>query len=302
MPPSFSTRRIAWDGISFTVPSRWELASYEFLKRLNRITLEDDYAVRLQAEWTRFRKRPELDSIRQKYQRQARKMTHETREQSELANLPDGWSGFRYKMPGDADQVIAFGIPRRENVFLFLRLHFGPEDKEPPGEVVRVLAENLSLHHRGLVPWDFYDVSLQVPHTFRLIHTELQAGLKHMIFQSRLRRLYLWQTSIADIALETFDSPGAWAVAVLNGSRHIKGPKFRVDAANRIQYRRSLAHPFGHYEQLARACLKYRVFFRHQPDANRLYLWAFNYRRNNDVNDLRGTFGPFPLNPDQPPL
>ncbi len=303
MPASFSTRRIAWDGLSFLVPSRWDLAGYEFLKRnLTRITLEDDYAVRMQAEWTRFKKRPELDSIRQKYLRQARKMTHETQEQSELTNLPEGWSGYRYRMPGEADQLIAFGIPHREEVFLFLRLHFSPEDKEPPAEAARVIAENLSLHRRGLVPWEFYDVSLEVPAEFRLFSTDLKAGLKQLVFQCGLRRLYLWQNSIAEVALEKFGTKEEWAVAVLNADPNIKGPKFRVDGAGRIQHRRSKAHPFGHYEQLARACLKYRVFCRHDQEQNRLYLWTFNHRRNNDMNLLRGTFGPYPLNPEQPPM
>jgi hypothetical protein len=181
-------------------------------------------------------------------------------------------------------------------------MHFGAEDKEPPGEVVRTLADSLALHTKDMTPWEFYDFRLEVPHDFRLFSTELRAGEKHLVFQHRLRRLYLWQNSLADLALRTYASPASWAADKLNAARSIRGPKFSVGKHGDIVARRSKLHPFGHYDQLARACLKTAAFCRHDTDANRLYLWAFNYRRRNDLAELRGTFGPHPLNPGQPPL
>ncbi|MCF7855521.1 MAG: hypothetical protein K9N51_12035, partial [Candidatus Pacebacteria bacterium] len=62
-----NTRRIAWDGVSFQVPATWDMGGYEFRKRRTYLELEDDYTVRMEAEWTRLKRRPGIQRVRERY-------------------------------------------------------------------------------------------------------------------------------------------------------------------------------------------------------------------------------------------
>lgn len=86
------TRTIAWDGISFAVPSPWEMAGFAFDKRVSRLQLEDDYTVRLEVEWVRLKRRPELARIRKRYLTRARKRTDKSTRRTSIDGLPQGWT------------------------------------------------------------------------------------------------------------------------------------------------------------------------------------------------------------------
>ena len=294
-PKPLPTRRIAWDGVSFQVPRNWELSGYAFRRGATRITLEDDYSLRLEAEWTRTRRFPELETVKRRYQKTALAFADHALTSSTLDSLPTGWTAFLYDMPENRKLLVMLVVASAAGALVFLQLHFGPEDKETPRELATILSQSLAVHQQGLVPWTVYDVDLELPAEFRLASTAFQAGKKEFLFQYGLRKLRLWQFSFADMILRE-QSKETWAANTLNACKSIRGPHFSPGQEDGgIPAKRSKCLPLGHFDEIGRACFRYVARCEHDVERNTLILWVFNYRCENDLHRLRGRIGPFRL-------
>jgi len=288
------TRRLAWDRLSFLVPRHWDLARYAFHKKSTEIELEDDYSVRLRAEWCFPRKQPDLEVVRKRYLKAAERVSAEATASRVLDGLPAAWTAHLYDMPDRHKLLVAFAPLPNPGAFAFFRVYFAPEDRELPQTVLNLLTKSMTSHGNDPVPWEVYDIKLTLPGDYKLITTVFQAGSKMFMFQSRLRRLFLWQVSLANIALRDC-SPAEWAADTLNACKLIKGRRFVPNADGEVAARRSRWHPFGHADEIARWCYRYKVRCEHDAEANVLYLWCLNCRNDADIAALRGAFGPFTL-------
>ena len=103
-----------------------------------------------------------------------------------------------------------------------------------------------------------------------------------LCFHWRLRRLFVWHISLADVILSKHGL-SEWAVDQLNSSKHVRGPTFFVDANGAIAARRRLKYPLGHFEEIGRQCFRYRADARHLADRNQIAMWMLNYRREDDL-------------------
>jgi len=294
---SMQTHRISWNGISFEVPATWDLASYGVFKRTTRMHLEDDYSDRLEVEFVRLKHRPEIDAVRKRYDRAAKNLVKNAGEAREVEGLPQGWNAFVYSFSDERKLAIAFVRLPQSSLFAFFKIHFSRDDDEPPRQVVRTLTESFVSCEKGLIPWQVYDVDLEIPAEFTLISTTFQAGRKMFVFQQRMRRLIIWQVSLADLALRT-QNQAEWATTLLNSCKLLRGPKF-VAVDNEVRTRRSKGHPLGHYDEIGRWCFSYSFRIEHDQSQNRLYLWVLNHRNRADLAMLRGRVGPYPLNISQ---
>ena len=156
MPPQ--SRTIAWDRVSFRVPANWDLAVYKFLRRrVTHIEIEDEYAVRLEAEWTRSKGPLDIQKIQERYRRKTRKLTKAAQETGELKDLPAGWAGFEYRLSDGAKLVSAFVLGGKSKMFCFFRIHFSPQDREKPGDMLETISSSFEEYEGELVRWAAYD-------------------------------------------------------------------------------------------------------------------------------------------------
>lgn len=295
------SRRIAWDGVSFGVPVNWDLAVYRFLRRgVTRIELEDEYTVRVEAEWIRSPRRLNLESIMQRYEKASKPLTLKSDERHDVTGLPAGWHAthFVFKETGIAEGQASLGVTRHDlvtafylcpasSLFCFFMLHFLPEDPEDPVGIVRQLAATFQDHHEdAFTPWQLFDIAFKLPREFALARTQFDIGAKLMVFTWKLRRYFLWHFSCADVFLADGTSPAEWACGYINGARVLKGPVFSPDGRGGITWRRRRPHLFGHREEIARLCYRYRVDCRLVEPDNKLVLSVFHYRREDDLTRL----------------
>jgi len=288
------THRLAWDRVAFCVPEYWNLSKHVLEKQTTRVTLEDDYTVRLEGEWLRLQKRPALQKVRERYRKAAKKLGEEAQSTKDLDSLPQGWAGYLYRFEKQQQLLVAFYLDRPSATFVFLRIHFGENDKESPRRVIQTIAESIKVYTGGLVPWEAFDLSLELPADFRLSSTVFQAGKKMLMFHWRLRRLFLWQVSLADMLLAR-EPLAEWTADLLNMHKTIKGPHFYAAADGTVKIRRNRWHPMGHFDEFGRLCFRYFVRCRHDQENNRIYIWLFNYRKESDLSKLQGHLGSFDL-------
>lgn len=295
------SRRMAWDGVSFCVPANWELAVYRFLRRsVSRIELEDEYAVRLEGEWIRSRKDLKLGRIMKRYETASKPLTLKSEEQHAVKGLPRGWHAthFVFKETGTEEHdedlhvmrhelVTAFYLCPHSSLFCFFLLHFLPEDKEEPTEVIQQLASTFQDHaEEAFTPWQLFDIAFKVPREFLLEHTAFDIGTKLMVFTWRLRRYFLWHFSCADVFLRDGATPAEWACGYMNGARLLKGPVFHPDARGGIAWRRRRPYVLGHREEIARVCYRYDTGCGLLAPQNKLVVWAYHYRKQEDLKLL----------------
>lgn len=295
------SRRLAWNGLSFAVPANWELAVYEFLRRkVARIELEDEYSVRLEAEWVRGSKTFDLKRIMKRYETAAKPLTLKSDDQQTVTGLPGGWHATRfiYRETGPAsgsrdfqvvrhELVTAFYLCPRSLLFCFFILHFMPGDQEDPATVIRQLAATFRDHHdEPRIPWKLFDLDFTMPGGFLLEQTGFDIGAKLMVFQWRRRRYYLWHFSCADVFLKNGATPAEWACGYLNGSRLFKAAVFQPDGQGGIAWRRRQPFFLGHRGEIARLCFRYKVGCRLIEATNQLVVSVFNYRHEQDMEVL----------------
>jgi len=293
-----SDKTIAWDRVSFRIPANWELALYKFLKKgVTRVEIEDEFAVRIEAEWVRPRKKLHMDHILARYESKTKKLTMRADRKKPMKGLPEGWAATHYVFSETVPKknatglevvkhglVTAFYLPADSNLFCFIMLHFLPEDNENPADVMRLLASDFR-HHRDakLVPWRLYDIAFELPPEFLLENTLFDLGSKLMIFRWKLRRFYLWHFSCADMFLKEGVDIRRWLAAYINDSRRVRGGTFTVRKDGEIVWRRRRRHLVAHRDEIARWCFKYKVAYRYDREKNQLIAWAFNYRRPADL-------------------
>lgn len=280
-----SAQVLAWDGVLFQVPRGWDVSFYKFIHKLTSIDLEDDYNLRLQAQWTRPRRAPEMEQVRKAYRAKTKEIVKAASKTTEFANLPPGWSAFLYNMPSGNELLVAIYIDRADGLVAFFQIHFYPEDDDQPDHVLRLLCRTCTVQKGPLRRWEIYDLALEVPTEFELASTVFEAGRKHLQFRWRSRRLFYWQLSLADILLKQHSLP-EYVADLLNRAKEIKGPQFFVGISTDVQHRKSRAFPFGHYEEWIRRCRRYRVHCRHDKEHNRIIVWCFNYRAKDDMRRL----------------
>ena len=217
--PTPARRSIAWDHVAVSVPGNWELAAYRFpSSTVTRIELEDEYAVRLEAEWTRPRRKRHVDRLMKRYTEQTQALTTRAHEQAPLKDLPAGWSATRYIFRRtEADEGLTvthrelatavYAHPEGRLVAFFL-VHFLPDDPEDPEDIVRLLARDSAyLGDAPMVRWEVYDMAVEMPREFLLENTFFDIGSKLLVFRWRGRRFYLWQFSCADMFVTPEKNP-----------------------------------------------------------------------------------------------
>ena len=302
-PPPPGSRRIAWDALSFCAPANWELAVYRFLRRkVSRIEMEDEYSIRLEAEWVRGRRNLELGTIMERYEKAAKPLTVKCDEHRDIAGLPTGWKAthFIFKETGPEEGharirnirhelVTAFYLCPESAIFCFFMLHFLPEDPERPADAIRLIAATLQNHESAPhSPWQLFDLAFKMPRAFALEKTQFDIGLKLMLFTWKLRRFYLWHFACADVFLRDGKTPAEWACGHLNGTRLLKAPVFMPAGPDRIAWRRRQPYFLGHREEIATLCYRYDVGCRLMEETNTLVVWVYHHRKASDLDVLYG--------------
>ena len=294
-----TTRTIAWDGIAFEVPSNFELARYERLKHgVARIEIEDEFAVRMEAEWIRPRgKREQIDHVLRRYEKSSRQLTLKASAQREIDGLPRGWSATLHVLhESDVDDgrrsldtvehslLTAFYQCPGGSLFVYLLVHLLPENTEDPVSLIRFVAGSFRDHGaQPVTPWRLYDVAFTLSREFELETTRFDLGSKLMIFRRRKRRLLLWHFSCADMILRDGTVMEEWVAGYLNGFSELRGPVFTPGRNGKIEWNRRTRYPLGHHSELSRRCLKYEAHCRLDHARNQLVAWIFNYRSAQDI-------------------
>lgn len=293
-----ATHRFAWDGFSFSIPEDWNLSYYDFGRHVSRVRMEDDMAIRLEMDWSRLGKRVDVLRVRERYARKSKTLNERAEEARSIEGLPQGWTAFLYIMPDKRRLLISFQLSRDSLFFSFFRIHFDAEENQKPVRVMKSLASSFEIHEDGSIPWEFYDVSLRMSRDFYLVNTSLQAGRKLMIFQWRLRRLYFWQFSLADMLLKQ-KSLAAWCAEFLNNFKEIRGVLFFPEDDRTIGIRRNRRYLFGHYDEIGRQCFRYDSRCVHCPDKNAVILTVYNYRSLSDLKKVQDLYSSIlALNPE----
>ena len=284
------SHEFAWDGVSFRVPKDWNLSSYNYLGSVVNVTMEDDVAVRLELEWMRFDRTLDLERIQERYVRASEKLQATAVTTLRLTEVPNDWMAYLYTMADKRRLIVAFHVGGTGRFFCFLRLHGEEAGEKSLRNALQLLISTLRTHVDGLIPWQVYDVAFVLPREFRLVSTTFKAGRKQMIYGWRLRRLYLWYFSLADVLLKD-KRPEEWAVEFLNKGKELHGPVFAVAPDGSILAKRATAYPFGHFEEIGRWTFRYRIICRHDPERNQVVLAVFNYRQDSDLALFPGRQG-----------
>ena len=292
-------KRIAWDGVSFLIPGNWELALYKFLKKgVTRVEIEDEYTVRMEAEWVRPRRKLQMDHILERYEARSKKLTMRADRKKAVEQLPKGWVATRYTFAETVpnrggkgltvikhDLVTAFYLCPESTLFCFVLFHFLPEDQEDPAKVARLVASEFRHHNDGqLVPWQLFDIAFETPREFLLENTQYGIGSKLMVFRWKLRRFYLWHFSCADMFLKEAGNIETWVAGYINDTRLVRGGSFYVDEGGEIRWKKRRRHVIAHRDQLARWCFRHKVSWHLDKEKNQLIVWAFNYRKPKDLD------------------
>ncbi len=295
--PGLQSRRFSWDAVSFLIPGNWELALYTFPKRTHtRIELEDEFAVRLEAEWTRPKAKDDIEKLQERYERETKALTARASHKEAIHNLENGWMATEYRFSdglagNDSGRepemphwlVTAFHTSSDAGFFCFMILYAYPGDKDDPLDIIHLIADEFRRHTADIVPWELYDIRFEIPRQFLLQNTLFDIGSKLMLFGWKLRRFYLWHFSAANMFLKDRVVMEEWVAGYLNGFSRIKGPLFLPGRNGVINWKRRKRHFLGHRDEISRWCFNYRIRARYQRQKKQLIVWVFNYRNGEDL-------------------
>lgn len=268
------------------VPETWDLSQYRFDRKSASVRMDDEEAVRLDLEWMQPRGKLNESTIRERYREKAKPLDAVVKETRAVDALPGGWHGFLHTMPHNRCLVTAYWLAPRSRFFCFVKLHFEATGTGLPVRVLRHLASTFELSTGQAIPWEVYDVQLRLHRDFRLISTSFEAGRKLFVFRRRLRHLYIWQFSLADILLRE-RRPGEWAAEYLNHCKDLRGVQFTASDSNNVAAKRKRRYPIGHYDEIGRMCFRYHVDCVHNPQRNIVALCVYNYRKAEDLVYIR---------------
>ena len=285
-----SVRTFAWDGLSFQIPATWDLSAYDYRGRVATFRLEDDDRIRLDAEWTTVGHPVNEEQLRRRCERYVSGFRSAAATTRDFEGLPRGWSAGEHAMADGRRVVTAFFLTADRTVFVHFRLHFEEPVDLKPETLIRRLAKSFLYRDRGMIPWSFYDMSFRLDRRWQLVRTSFLAGRKMMVFEWRLRRLYLWHLSFADRLLQS-RTVGEWGAAFLNEEKNLRGPCFRAAGDDRVEADRARRYALGHFEEIGRWTFRYHVMIQPLPSTNRLVVAVLNHRSAEDVRtagiDLR---------------
>jgi len=289
--PELKTNPFAWDGVSFQVPENWHLAIHKYPKRITRLEFEDDYTVRIEAEWTRPRRLLDIDRIQKRYDVAARKFTENADHTRLFKKLPEGWVATFYRLGEDQRLVTAMFMAPESAFFAFFIFHFEPEDPEDPETVTKSVAGTFEIQQGPQRKWELYDISLETPEDLKLINTQFQTGLKLLVFFWKRRKFHIWFANLATLILKQ-QPRGEWMSRILNSSRLFRSGVFWPDPADeeRALFRRRSRHRLGHIDEIIRQCFEYKVECLHDEERNMLVPWVYNYRKDEDLAQLEDVF------------
>jgi hypothetical protein len=291
------TRTFAWDTVSFDLPGNWDLAEYRIHQRATHVEFEDEFAVRMRGEWVRPEQRASIEKIRERFSKESDRLGKEATASDSVSVQEVGWTAVRHTMPDDVRVVNAFYLGVDTGIFATFQIYFHPQDAESSADITRELANTFRVRNDEARRWKVYDVDLELPADFRLLSTAFNAGRKEFLFHWRLRKLFVWYCSPAEFILRDDREPVEWATEFLTNMGNIKGPTISSED-DRIVCRRARRYVLGHFEEIGRACFKYVAGVSHDPAANQLRVWLYNYRRASDLDrlpaDLRDELGDAP--------
>jgi hypothetical protein len=284
--------RFAWDRVSFLVPDDWDMSSFETTTSKSHVEMDDGGPVRLVAEWTRLSPPINAPRIYGRYAKAVDKLKKKALTSRELPGLPPDWTATHYKMDAGNSIVSAAHLSSTGRMFFsFLLYFYGSKSKPAPASAIddalRGLTNSLTVHAEPLTPWECYDMAFRLNSDFRLVETAFLSGRKQMTFQWRQRRLYVWLISLADMVLAGRE-PQVWACEFLNQIEGLRGPRFQVNDDGAIKTKRRAVWPLGHADQLRRFCFRYKVGLQPLPERNQIFMWAYHYRREEDLKKLEG--------------
>ncbi|MBR6059961.1 MAG: hypothetical protein IKP58_17470 [Victivallales bacterium] len=277
----------AWNGISFQVPKRWELAVNELIKGVSRIVLEDDYGPRLEIDWTTPRSKSETERFRKRSLEYIKIIDDKSSSVKPLDNLSDEWTAHLYRMPENASLATAYMVPASTgDPFVFFRIHFSKGTPEIPEATSRKILRSFSWTKDGSAQWAFYDIRFKLDCCFRLVSAALLAGQKLLAFEWKLRRLFVWHFSLADYITRN-STPAQWCADFLNKFKLLPAPHWTaVDDTTLVATRKKL-YFLGQFEEIGRLCYKYHAICQHLPEQNMIRLVVFNYRSKKDLQKLK---------------
>lgn len=282
--------RFAWQGYSCEIPADWNLAEYKISAGVSQAHFFDDFSCRLDFEWMDVRRRLKIEAVRRQYDKIADSMSASGAQAENIGDLPGGWSACLYSMPDGKRLLAAFRLVPENNFFCLLKIHFENAGRREAERIVRRIAGTFRLHENALVPWAVYDIDFQLSNEFKLVATSFQAGRKLMVFEWRLRRLYLHFISLADMLCKN-QAMEAWCADYLNGFKAIAGVKFAAGREGAIMATHNGWRFWGNVEPVMRGCLHYKAWCRRLPEKNQVFLGVFNYRRQADLAFLENSLG-----------
>ena len=285
--PHAGQRLFAWNGIAFLTPANWELALTELSQGINRILLEDDYSPRLELDWVEAHQQLSADKIHKNSQKQVHELATAASKVIPIADIPPEWTAHEYQMEEGRTLVVGYRIPESPEIpFPFFRLHFDRHSKEIPSVCFRQLAASFTSFAEGPTPWAFYDVGFSLPRELRLTGTSLQAGRKTLIFEWRLRRLFLWYISLADIALRT-KSLAEYTADFLNATKLLPVPFWHPKGTEEIVHTRKKRYFLGQFEEIGRLCFHYQARAQLIQGKNQIAIQMAQFRKESDLDRLR---------------
>ncbi|MDP2933668.1 MAG: hypothetical protein Q8N81_06090, partial [bacterium] len=261
----------AWQGFSCDVPATWNLAEYKVADRVSYARFHDDFSRRLDIEWLYARQPIKMDVVRQRFDKIALSMSAAGAEAESMEDMPRGWSACLYSMPDGKRLMTAFRLVPERNFFCLLKMYFDNASKREADRIVRQTTGTFRLYEHGFAPWAVYDIAFQLQKDFRLSATSFQAGQKLLIFEWKLRRLYLWFFSLADMLLKK-QPIEKWCAGYLNGFKAISGVRFSASEEGEILAPFQWRWLFGNVEPVTRACLRYKAWCRLIAEKNQIFL------------------------------
>jgi hypothetical protein len=198
-------KTFAWQGISLTIPSSWELVFTQGKHRAGHVRLADRQSVRLEVRWQRGQvASPPSQAVDSYVARLARRATGEGAQLSVQRNLklasPAGQDVECYRWVADSQSLAMVSRCRECGGIVHVQL------TGRPGESLKGLARtvfaSLSDHSDGAwQQWRFFDLEFQSPADLPLARKSLQSGCIRMTFARRQTRLHFVRVSLAQVLL-----------------------------------------------------------------------------------------------------
>lgn len=284
-----ATHTFAWNGVSFEIPADWNLSSHHTFRGVTTVAMEDDVARRLDLEWTRPRNDLDLATVRKRFTAASKNVGAAAETTTPVRGLPEGWSAVSYRMPEGREWTIAFYLPPDKRLVCFFQFHAMRDAVPRSPAALKAVASSLRAHDGPAIPWRFYDVAFALDKAFTLSTSSLRAGNKLLVFEWRMRRLFVWHVSLADAILRK-TSIRDWTVDHLNRFAPLQAVTFRASDTGAIRAARKWRYPFGRYEEIGRQCFTYHAEYRHIPERNQIAIWVYQYRRPEDLALVRNGF------------